>query len=283
MQQTIISTARRVEQSIKHIQLISQFFNSQEIEVAYSGGKDSDVLLSLCQKADIPFKPVYKNTTIDPVGTIAHCRENDVSILNPEKSFFQLISKKGLPSRFNRWCCAKLKEYYNSPVLFTGVRKFESTKRAKMYIEPSSCRVFTKDVKAQIYHPLLYWSAKEIEDYIVSENIKVHPLYYDEFGKFHVERRLGCIGCPLQSKKSRIQEFKENPKFLNAWLIALRKYWTYKNGVVSNNIFSSPEEHMFCDIFFSNKAEMMNNKNTLFGQMDYFQLLCDTFSYDFTK
>lgn len=281
--QTKISTARRVEQSIKYIQLISQFFNSQEIEVAYSGGKDSDVLLSLCQMANVPFKGVYKNTTIDPVGTISHCRENGVNILNPDKSFFQLISTKGLPSRYKRWCCEKLKEYYNSQVVFTGVRKSESTARNKRYVEPSSCRVFSKYVKAQMHFPLLYWSAENIEEYILRENIKVHSLYYDEQGVFHVERRLGCIGCPMQSTKQRIAEFKNNPKFLNAWLIALRKYWNFKGGVISSNLFASPEEQLFCDIFFDNKGQMLQNKKTLFGKTDYFQLLCDTFSYNFTK
>lgn len=281
--QTKISTARRVEQSIKHIQLISEFYNSQEIEVAYSGGKDSDVLLSLCQMADIPFKAVYKNTTIDPKLTISHCRENGADVIYPEKSFFQLVAKKGLPSRYRRWCCEKLKEYYNSSVVFVGVRKSESNSREKRYSEPSSCRVYSKKRKSQLYYPLLYWSAKNIEEYILQEKIKVHPLYYDEYGYFHVERRLGCIGCPLQSTSRRIREFRENPKFLNAWLLALRKYWNYKNGSLSSNLFATPEEQLFSDIFFGDKAKIMQNKNTLFGKTDYLQLLCDTFSYNFTK
>ena len=40
-----------------------------EPELAYSGGKDSDVILALAQMSGIKFHPIYKMTTIDPPGT----------------------------------------------------------------------------------------------------------------------------------------------------------------------------------------------------------------------
>jgi len=46
--------------------------NGEPIEVAYSGGKDSDVILELTRMAGIPYRAIYKNTTIDPPGTIRH-------------------------------------------------------------------------------------------------------------------------------------------------------------------------------------------------------------------
>ena len=44
----------------------------QPIEIAYSGGKDSDVILQLAKESGINFKAIYKCTTIDPPGTIKH-------------------------------------------------------------------------------------------------------------------------------------------------------------------------------------------------------------------
>lgn len=36
------------------------------VEISYSGGKDSDVILELANMAGIPYRAIYKNTTIDP-------------------------------------------------------------------------------------------------------------------------------------------------------------------------------------------------------------------------
>lgn len=47
----------------------------QPIEVAYSGGKDSDVILQLAKESGINFKAIYKCTTIDPPGTVKHARD----------------------------------------------------------------------------------------------------------------------------------------------------------------------------------------------------------------
>lgn len=44
------------------------------IEVSYSGGKDSDVILQLAKEAGIPFEAIYKQTSIDPPGTTAHAK-----------------------------------------------------------------------------------------------------------------------------------------------------------------------------------------------------------------
>ena len=46
--------------------------DKQPIEIAYSGGKDSDVILQLAKEAGINFKAIYRCTTIDPPGTIKH-------------------------------------------------------------------------------------------------------------------------------------------------------------------------------------------------------------------
>lgn len=106
-----------------------------------------------------------------------------------------------------------------------GVRREESTKRKKRYTEPTECRIYNKkqDVKVYIIYPILYWTNEDIAEFIADRGIKCHPLYYDENGNFHVERRLGCQGCPLMSRKARVQFFKDNPKWLKAWIRAFSK------------------------------------------------------------
>ena len=99
---------RKVDFAIKLLQSIPT--NDGPIELSYSGGKDSDVILELARMSGIPFEAIYKNTTIDPPGTIAHCKEQGVTIVNPKISFLKLVEKKGTPSRFARFCCEALKE-----------------------------------------------------------------------------------------------------------------------------------------------------------------------------
>lgn len=99
---------KKIDFAIKLLQSIPQ---DGPIELSYSGGKDSDVILELAKMSGIPFEAIYKNTTIDPPGTLAHCRENGVTILQPKMSFLKIVEQKGTPSRFARFCCEILKEY----------------------------------------------------------------------------------------------------------------------------------------------------------------------------
>ena len=72
--------------------------------------------------------------------------------------------------------------------------------------------------------PILDWTAADVEAFIIERGIKCHPLYYDEDGTFHVERRLGCIGCPLAYKKHRIEEFKQYPGMVRLYVKAAQKF-----------------------------------------------------------
>lgn len=74
---------QKIDNSIRLLRSIK----SDEIELCYSGGKDSDVVLELARIANIPYRAIYKKTTIDPAGTIQHCRENGVEIHEPKIRF----------------------------------------------------------------------------------------------------------------------------------------------------------------------------------------------------
>lgn len=126
----------KIDRSIRLLQNVQKGYDG-EIEVAYSGGKDSDVILQLAKEAGIRYRAIYKNTTIDPPGTIAHVKRMGVEIRRPKNTFFQIIAKKGLPNRFTRFCCSELKEYKILDKSIIGVRKEESAKRNKLYNEPN--------------------------------------------------------------------------------------------------------------------------------------------------
>ena len=207
---------RKIDFAIKLLRSIPQ---DGPIELSYSGGKDSDVILELAKMAGIPFEAIYKNTTIDPPGTIAHARAVGATIVQPSKTMFQVIEQKGWPSRFNRFCCAELKEYSIHRRAIQGIRRSESTKRAARYKEPEICRTYKAGDNVRIYYPILEWTEEDVARFVEERGIKCHQLYYDAQGKFHPERRLGCIGCPLASGNGR-KEFEKYPKMLRAWIKA---------------------------------------------------------------
>lgn len=193
----------------------------KRLEVAYSGGKDSDVLLWLarevCGDSDI-LRPCYKNTTIDPPYTVKHAKEKRVEIIQPQKTFAEIIQSYGFPHSSSRFCCGYLKEYKIEDNALIGVRKAESTKREKLYKEPENCRVFSKKERVHQYYPLLDFSNQDIKNVVEQNDIQCHPLYYDADGTFHVERRLGCLCCPLQSERKRLEAFRNNPRMVLFYL-----------------------------------------------------------------
>ena len=77
---------KKVERAIRLLQSIPQ---DGDIELSYSGGKDSDVILELAKMAGIPYRAIYKATTIDPPQTIAHAREMGAEVIHPKKTYFQ--------------------------------------------------------------------------------------------------------------------------------------------------------------------------------------------------
>lgn len=247
--------------------------NGSEIELSYSGGKDSDVILELAKLAGIEFVPIYKNTTIDPPGTIQHVLNRGVQMVRPKRTFFQLCEKSGLPTRMMRFCCRELKEYKIKDYAIVGIRRDESWKRAKMYQEPELCRKYRKG-KVKQFLPILEWTNNDVEAFLQSRGVKCAPVYYDSDGKFHVERRLGCLCCPLASRRKRVEQFKQYPKMLRQYVKAGKKYWeTHKPlmGGVYNVLtfqlffdnFRSYQERFGCDCF----RETFDSKSFL---EDYF-------------
>ena len=279
---------KKVDRGIKLIQSAAEMADKvgQPLEICYSGGKDSDVILELAKMSGVNFRAIYKNTTIDPPGTIKHAKDLGVEVRQPKMTFREVMERSGLPSRFRRACCDKLKEYKIYDYAVVGVRRDESAKRAERYKEPELCRVYNKKEKARLYLPLLDWTAADVEEFIAERGIVCHPLYYDEEGKFHVERRLGCIGCPLASKKQRIAEFMQYPRFVRFYISGGQKFLDTHPQSKIHGYFKNAIEWFAFTLYCDNleEFELMFGDNNLFSLgVDCKTFLEEKFGIDLTN
>lgn len=263
------------------IRLLKAYDNPDEpVEIAYSGGKDSDVILQLAKEAGINYRAIYRNTTIDPPGTIKHVMKMGVEILQPKKTFFQLIEENGLPNRFMRFCCRFLKEYKVLDKCVMGIRKAESRNRKNNYQEPTECKFYgSKKNHVEAVYPILEWTDEDVAEFIAERGIKCAPVYYDEQGQFHVERRLGCIACPLASKNKRIEQFKKYPGIFRQYVLRLRKYRaTHPDSKAVIENFADEYEQMYRDVFCDTQEEFEYARTGLFGRPNFKALLENYFN-----
>ncbi len=242
---------RKIDFAIKLLRAIPK---DGPVEISYSGGKDSDVILELAKMAGIDFRAIYKNTTIDPPGTIQHCKDMGAEILAPRQRFKDIIAERGFPNRWRRFCCSILKEYKVLDRAVHGIRREESLKRAARYKEPETCRLYPNKEKVRVYYPILEWTLEDVARFIEERGIGCAPVYYDERGCFHPERRLGCLCCPLQSINHRREEFKRYPGILKLYLRGGAKFLINKpEGGAARKFDADPYKllffHIFCDSY----------------------------------
>ena len=251
----------------------------EPVEIAYSGGKDSDVILQLAKESGINYRAIYKNTTIDPKGTLAHVRANGVEIRQPKESFFTLIKKHGFPSFRFRFCCHYLKEYKILNTAVWGVRADESPARAKRYTTFQFCMPYNSKDKVNVFAPIFDWTLEDVRDFITDRNITLAPCYYDNDGNIDFTRRLGCLGCQLQYNRG-IDDFKANHNFLKAYLRA-GQYWCNTHP---RDLFSNVYELFLYRVFFKKTEDyrMLFRGNTIFPTAAAKEYLEQYFQCDLT-
>lgn len=274
---------KKVGQAVKLLQVCYKAAG-EPLEVAYSGGKDSDVILELAKMSGIEYRAIYKNTTIDPPGTIKHVKENGVEIRRPKESFFSLMKRKGYPSRFRRFCCDVLKEYKILDNCVIGIRRCESTKRANRYTEPTMCRIFgSKKKHVNAIYPILDWSDEDELEFIEERGIKLHPLYYREDGSIDITKRLGCMCCPLKYYKKRLQEFKQHPGMVRALLRYGNEYFKSHPESKAAKRLSDVFEYFVANTFFDNIRDYEKAKlggGIFSDKPDYKKLIEDYFNIE---
>lgn len=116
------------------LDLLRQHEPPEGYYVAYSGGKDSTVILDLVRRSGVKYDAHYNVTTVDPPELVYHIRRQaDVACERPAMSMWELIPKKLMPpTRIVRYCCDVLKERGGrGRTVVTGVRAAESVRRRK--------------------------------------------------------------------------------------------------------------------------------------------------------
>ena len=272
---------RKVDRAVKLIQSAGKVAkeHGQPLEICYSGGKDSDVILELARMSGVDIRPIYKNTTIDPPGTIAHARSKGVEIRQPKMTFREVLWAHGLPSRFRRACCDKLKEYKILDRNIMGVRRAESTKRAARYSEPTECRFYgSKKEHVEAFYPILDWSDQDVVDFIKERGIKIHPLYFREDGTIDPKRRLGCMCCPLASVKNRVKQFVEHPGMVKAYIRAVQKFRDSHPDSKIVRRYENVYEWFVRDVFYDRQWQWEQSRGGMFGNPDYKKFLEDYFN-----
>lgn len=276
---------KKIDRAIKLLQGIGKGYDG-DIEVAYSGGKDSDVILQLAKESGIRYRAIYKNTTIDPAGTLKHCKDMGAEVIKPKKNFFELVADNGFPGQFMRFCCRYLKEYKVLDKAIMGVRKAESTKRNARYNEPTECRYYGKkspENHVEAIYPILDWTDEDVREFIIDRNIQLAPHYYDADGSLHTERRLGCMCCPLASKNKRIAQFKQWPNMVKAYIRAGQKFRDTHPNAKNLQKYSSVYEWFVRDVFYETEAKWQASKGGLFDEeIDYKAFLEKQFGIDLT-
>lgn len=184
--------------------------------VAYSGGKDSAVLLDLVKKA-LPigsFIVIFGDTGMEFPDTYRiveltkqQCEEDGTpfyvsrSHLGTKESW-ELF---GPPSKMLRWCCSvhkstpqtlKMREVTGKDnytgLDFVGVRRHESLARSTYEYEN-----YGKKQKGQYsFNPILEWTSAEIWLYIFANDILINEAYKKGTS------RAGCLLCPMSSGSS---------------------------------------------------------------------------------
>jgi phosphoadenosine phosphosulfate reductase len=154
-----------------------------------------------------------------------------------------------------------------------GVRKAESVARMKRYDEPTKCLTYgSKKNYVEAFYPILEWSDQDVADFIKERGIECHPLYYDEQGNFHVERRLGCLCCPLVYRKKRVEEFKKYPRMIVLYLRAGQKFRdTHPDAAFTKN-YDNIYDAFVRTLFYDTDNDFKQSRNGLFEPID-----CKTF------
>ena len=184
--------------------------------VAFSGGKDSAVLLDLVKKA-LPkdsFVVIFGDTgmefpdTYDAVAvTKEQCDAEGIPFYYARSQFEPEESWKifGPPSRTLRWCCSvhkstpqtiKMREITGKDnytgLDFVGVRQQESLARSTYEYEN-----YGKKQKGQYsFNPILEWTSAEVWLYIYLNDIFVNKAYIKG------NSRAGCLLCPMSEGRS---------------------------------------------------------------------------------
>ena len=140
IENTLLGTRDKVQEAIGRLR---SFEPPEGYYLAFSGGKDSQTIYHLAKMAGVKFDAHYSVTSVDPPELVRFIKTHypDVSFDYPRGkdgkvlTMWNLIPKRKVPpTRFQRYCCAELKESSGKGrVTVTGVRWAESNRRKALH------------------------------------------------------------------------------------------------------------------------------------------------------
>lgn len=260
IENTLFGEIDKVSQAIAKIRLHEP---NDGYYVAFSGGKDSCVILDLIRRAGVQYEAHYNVTTVEPPELLKfiHDYHRDVIIEKPKMPMYKLIEKKGiLPTRLMRYCCAVYKERGGTGrTVVTGVRKAESNSRSKRsMVEPCN-----KHNNKQFLHPIINWSTEDVWEYIGIYNLPYCELYDKGW------HRIGCVGCPFASPQQRKRDLAQYPQIEKMWKYGCQKIIDKRRETGKDEIFATAED--MYNWWLSDKSMSTENSN----EINLFGLLTD--------
>lgn len=192
---------------IKKAEKMALSYSEEGFQLAFSGGKDSQVIYELAKMAGVKFQAYFYKTSVDPKELLTFIRESypDVKWIRPKLTMFQLIlKKKFLPTRFSRFCCEYIKERNGlNRVVIIGIRKAESTRRSKRIEFTSDCK---NGCDINLLSPILEWTDADVWAFLAIRGLKACSLY-------QTQQRIGCIGCPMAyNHRSELEKYPQVKK-----------------------------------------------------------------------
>lgn len=231
--------------------LMAECYTGKPMVIKYSGGKDSDVLLHLARRANIPIEVSHSLTTVDAPETVWHVRDvfraleldgipasiRYATYKGQRTTMWSEIVRRGVPpTRLMRYCCSVFKESSGKGrMIATGVRWQESSARAKraayealaprkedriLVNDNDESRRLYEDCRlkgTRVTNPLIDWTDADVWQYIHDNHICTNPLYGMGY------TRVGCVGCPMAGYIHRVNAFVRWPKYRQAYLHAFER------------------------------------------------------------
>jgi len=211
------------------------FETNEGYQLCFSGGKDSVVIKALADMAGVKYNAVYSITTIDPPELVQFIKNEhpDVERVNYKEegkvvNFFKKMETKGFPLRMRKWCCDLYKHNTGNAFLkIIGIRAEESAKRKNRW--KILTRWSGRGGEKYCLCPILYWTEKDVWDFIKKYNIPYCSLYDEGF------TRLGCIACVEASKKQREKELARWPHYEKMFRRSFKRMWKNKVGSINRD------------------------------------------------
>ena len=220
------------------IRFIRQHMHDRpRVNVSFSGGKDSTVVLELARKAGVTER-YFVDTGMEFPETLSFVEEMDIPVWLKGGGLLRHIRERGLPTKDNRWCCElvkllPVKQWLGEQgdcVTVQGNRWYESFSRAGL---PSVCENPYHPGQLNI-SPIRNWRALEVFLYIWWRGLRVNPLYEMGF------ERVGCWMCPamLESEFELVRTC--HPDLHRRWVSVLTEYAGKRN---------LPPEYITCGLW----------------------------------